>query len=51
MPHSTVGFGLDQDQVPEALRVLRGYQPIKAIVTSVGVTDVMTGAVTGLAGA
>lgn len=50
VPHCTVGFGLDQDQIPEAFRVLHGYQPIEATVTSVAVTDVMTGAEAVLAG-
>jgi 2'-5' RNA ligase superfamily len=48
VPHCTLAQGLGRDEIAAAFRVLHGYQPIAAQVTSAGITDTMTGAVTPL---
>lgn len=50
VPHCTLATGLDREQRAAAFRALHGYQPVKAVVTAVGLTDNATGAVTLLAG-
>jgi len=50
MPHCTLAFGLDREQIAAAYRVLHGYQPVQAVASTVGMTDNVTGAVTPLAG-
>ena len=48
VPHCTLAQGLGRDEIAAAFRLLPGYQPIAAQVTSAGVTDTVTGAVTPL---
>lgn len=48
VPHCTLAQGLGRDEITEAFRVLHGYQPITAQVTSAGITDTVTGTVTPL---
>ncbi len=48
VPHCTLAQGLGRDEIATAFRLLHGYQPIRARVSSVGVTDTRTGAVTTL---
>lgn len=50
VPHCTLAFGLGREQIAAAVRVLHGFQPVEAVVTAVGMTDNVTGAVTALAG-
>lgn len=45
VPHCTLAQGLGRDEIAAAFRLLLGYQPIAAQVTSVGITDTVTGAV------
>lgn len=48
VPHCTLAQGLSRDEIAQAFRVLYGHQPVTAQLTSVGVTDTLTGAVTPL---
>jgi hypothetical protein len=48
VPHCTLAQGLGRDEIAEAFRLLHGYQTITAQVTSAGITDTVTGAVTPL---
>lgn len=48
VPHCTLAQDLSRDEIAEAFRVLHGYEPIAAQVTSTGITDTLTGAVTPL---
>ena len=46
IPHCTLAEGLDAPQAGKAFGLLAGYQPITAEVTSVGIKDTTTGAIT-----
>ncbi|HLK76938.1 MAG TPA: hypothetical protein VKU77_25235 [Streptosporangiaceae bacterium] len=48
VPHCTLAQGLSRDELSEAFRLLHGYQPIAVQVTSAGITDTVTGAITPL---
>jgi 2'-5' RNA ligase len=48
VPHCTLAQGLSRDEIAEAFRLLHGYQPIAAQLTSAGITDTVTGAITSL---
>jgi hypothetical protein len=48
VPHCTLAQGLGKDEIAGAFRLLHGYQPISAQLTSAGVTGTATGAVTPL---
>ena len=45
VPHCTLAQGLGKEEIAGAFRLLHGYQPISAQVTSAGVTDTATGTV------
>ncbi len=46
IPHCTLAEGLDRAETARAFGLLAGYQPVSATVTSVGVKDTATGAIT-----
>lgn len=48
VPHCTLAQGLSGDEIAEAFRLLHGYQPIGAQLTSAGIIDTATGAITPL---
>ncbi len=48
VPHCTLAQQLGSDEIATAFRLLRGYQPVTARVTSAGITDTATGALTPL---
>jgi 2'-5' RNA ligase len=48
VPHCGLAQDLDSDGVAEAFRLLHGYRPVTATVTSAGITDTSTGNVTPL---
>ena len=48
VPHCTLAQGLDAESTAAAFRLLHGFGPIEATVTSAGITDTTTGAVTPL---
>jgi 2'-5' RNA ligase superfamily protein len=48
VPHCGLAQDLDSTGVVEAFRLLQGYRPITATVTSAGITDTNTGQVTPL---
>lgn len=50
VPHCTLAQGLDAEGTAAAFRLLHGFSPIAATVTSAGITDTTTGAVTPLTG-
>jgi 2'-5' RNA ligase superfamily protein len=50
VPHCSLAQDLDGDGMAEAFRLLAGYRPITATVTSAGVTDTLTGTVASLTG-
>jgi hypothetical protein len=48
VPHCTLAQQLSSDEIASAFRLLHGYQPVTAHVTSAGITDTLTGALTPL---
>ena len=48
LPHCTLAQGLDAEGTATAFRLLHGFRPIEPTVTSAGLTDAATGAVTPL---
>lgn len=48
VPHCTLAQGLSRDEIAEAFRLLHGYQPVAVQLTSAGITDTVTGAITPL---
>jgi 2'-5' RNA ligase len=46
VPHCTLAEGLDKVQAATAFGLLYGYQPITATISSVGIKDTATGAIT-----
>lgn len=50
IPHCTLAEGLGKSEAARAFGLLAGYRPITAAVTSAGVKDTATGAITSLTG-
>jgi 2'-5' RNA ligase len=50
IPHCTLAEGLDESEAAQAFGLLAGYRPITATVTSAGIKDTATGAITLLTG-
>ena len=50
IPHCALAEGLDRPETGKAFELLAGYRPITAEVTSAGIKDTATGAVTLLTG-
>jgi 2'-5' RNA ligase len=50
IPHCALAEGLDRSEAGRALELLADYRPITAEVTSAGIKDTATGAITLLAG-
>jgi hypothetical protein len=48
VPHCALAEGLDRAEAGKAFRLLADYRPVTAEVTSVGVKDTATGAITSL---